>query len=120
MHELSIMQNVVEAALEAAQESHAIRVTSVKLRIGVLAGVVKDSLLFCYEVATQGTLLEGSSLRIEELPVIVDCAVCGMARTLPGVQSFRCPVCRTPATRLLQGRELEIESIEIEGAETPV
>lgn len=119
MHELSIMQNVVEAALEAAKQSGATRVTLVRLRIGVMSGVVQESLRFCHEVATLGTLLEGSRLEITELPAIIDCPACGCPRTLPNIQSFRCPVCQTPAARLLQGRELEIENIEIEIAEPP-
>lgn len=114
MHELSIMQNVVEAALETAQAEGATRVTAIHLRIGVLAGVVRNALEFCHEVATRGTLLEGSALHITELPVVIDCPQCAEPRTLTGVQSFRCPVCGAPARHLLQGRELEIESIEIE------
>ena len=114
MHELSIIQNVVEAATEAAQSAGASRVTIIRLRVGVLAGVVKESLLFCHDVATRGTLLEGSQLLIEELPVVIECAHCGCARTLVGIQNLRCPVCQTPAQRLLQGREMEIENIEIE------
>jgi Zn finger protein HypA/HybF involved in hydrogenase expression len=33
---------------------------------------------------------------------------------LEGVQSFRCPTCGEPCSDQRQGRELEIESIEIE------
>lgn len=120
MHELSIIENVVEAALEAARAESATRVTAVQLRVGVLAGVVRGALEFCYEVATRGTLLEGSALVITELPVVIQCSVCGEPRTLPGVQSFRCPVCGTPGLQLLQGRELEIASIEIESAAAAV
>lgn len=33
---------------------------------------------------------------------------------LPGIQRFRCPHCDTPSGDIRQGRELEIESIEID------
>jgi Zn finger protein HypA/HybF involved in hydrogenase expression len=36
---------------------------------------------------------------------------------LESLQSFRCPHCGEPATDLRQGRELEIESIEIDEVE---
>jgi len=34
--------------------------------------------------------------------------------TLDGVQSFRCPLCGEPSMDLRQGREMDIDSIEIE------
>jgi hydrogenase nickel incorporation protein HypA/HybF len=116
MHELSIIQEVVAAAVESAQQAGAVRVHTVKLRVGALAGVVKDSLLFCYDVASAGTLLAGSRLDIEELPVVIRCPQCHQDRELPGIQSFRCPVCGTPARDIVQGRELELTSIELEAA----
>jgi Zn finger protein HypA/HybF involved in hydrogenase expression len=36
---------------------------------------------------------------------------------LEGVQSFRCPKCGEPCSDMRQGRELEIDSIEIEDGE---
>jgi hydrogenase nickel incorporation protein HypA/HybF len=48
------------------------------------------------------------------LPVVIHCATCQQDRELAGIQSFRCPVCETSSFDLRQGRELEIESLEIE------
>ena len=47
-----------------------------------MSGVVKEALLFSYDLACEGTLLEGSSLVIEEIPVMVHCPTCGI-ETLP-------------------------------------
>lgn len=116
MHELSIVHGIVEAASDAARRSNALRVTAVHLRVGKLAGVVTDALLFSYDISTQGTLLEGSRLIVEELPVVIYCAPCNAERELPGIQRFRCPVCDTPSASIRQGKELEIESIEIDVA----
>ena len=114
MHELSIAYNLVEIAGQSAAEAGATRVTVVHLRLGALSGVVRDALEFCYEVATADTLLQNSQLIVEELPVKVYCAVCQQEVELASVQSFRCPQCETPSGDIRQGRELEIESIEIE------
>ena len=40
-------------------------VASVRLRVGRLSGVVPDAMLFCFELATAGTPLEGATLEIE-------------------------------------------------------
>ncbi len=86
----------------------------VRLRVGALASVVEDSLQFCYGIATEGTALEGSRLVVNVLPVVMHCVPCGADVELEGVQSFRCPKCGEPCFDLRQGRELEIEAIEID------
>jgi hydrogenase nickel incorporation protein HypA/HybF len=116
MHELSIAHSLVELAGSSAAAAGATRVRSVHLRLGALSGVVKGSLEFCYEIATADTLLAGSILIVQELPVVVHCAVCFWDVELASIQSFRCPACNTPSGDIRQGRELEIESIEIDVA----
>jgi hydrogenase nickel incorporation protein HypA/HybF len=89
-------------------------VKEVRLRVGALASVVEDSLQFCWELATEGSPIAGAALVIHMLPVIVHCDACGVDTEIAGVQSFRCPKCGELAADLRQGRELEIESIELE------
>ena len=83
-------------------------------RVGALASVVVDSLEFCWGLATEGTPLEGARLVVKTLPVVMHCAACAADVELEGVQSFRCPRCDQPSSDLRQGRELDIESFEIE------
>ena len=84
-----------------------------------LAAVVEDSLQFCYELATRETELEGSRLVVKIVPVVVHCAACEKDGELESLQSFRCPHCGEPAGDVRQGREMDIEAIEIEEAEVP-
>jgi hydrogenase nickel incorporation protein HypA/HybF len=114
MHELSIVSSVVETVTESLAAYPGARVLEVRLRVGALASVVRESLEFCYGIASEGTPLEGSRLVVNVLPVVVHCEACGQDSELEGVQSFRCPRCGEPCADLRQGRELEIESIEID------
>jgi hydrogenase nickel incorporation protein HypA/HybF len=121
MHELSIAYSLVELASQSAVEAGATRVRVVHLRLGALSGVVRGALEFSYEIAAADTLLAGSKLVVRELPIRVHCAVCAEEVELVSIQRFRCPQCDTPSGDIRQGRELEIESIEIdvpEGTET--
>jgi hydrogenase nickel incorporation protein HypA/HybF len=113
MHELSIAASIVEAVTESASAYPGARVKEVRLRVGALASVVEDSLQFCWELATEDSPLTGATLVILHLPVIIHCERCGIDSELDGVQSFRCPQCGEIAADLRQGRELEIESIEL-------
>jgi len=113
MHELSIAMGIVEAAMDEARQRN-VQVSAVHLRLGALSGVMKDALLFSYEVACQDTPLEGSRLLIEEIPVMVFCPQCKEKRVLESVQLFNCPECASPAGEVLQGKELEVYALEVE------
>ena len=113
MHELSIAMGIVDAAREEAQQ-RGVHVTGVHLRLGALAGVVKDALLFSYEVACQDTALQGSRLIVEEVPVAVFCPRCKERRELSSIQSFTCPECGSATRDILQGKELEVFALEVE------
>lgn len=113
MHELSIAMGIVDAALDEAKQ-RGVQVTAVHLRLGALSGVVKDALLFSYEVACQDTPLQGSRLIVEDVPVAVFCPQCNEKRVLLSVQSFTCPECNAPTMNILQGKELEVFALEVE------
>jgi hydrogenase nickel incorporation protein HypA/HybF len=114
MHELSIAASIVEAVTETAANYPGSTVKEVRLRLGALSDVVEDSLRFCWELTVEGTPLAGAALIVTSIPVVVHCARCNDDVELEGVQSFRCPRCGEPAADLRQGKELEIESIEID------
>jgi hydrogenase nickel incorporation protein HypA/HybF len=113
MHELSIANSIIDLASEVAASAGARRVTAVHIRIGSLAGVAAESLTFCYEVASRGTLLDGSRLVVESAPVVIHCPSCERDVELEDLLRFVCPRCGTPTADVRSGRELEIESIEV-------
>jgi hydrogenase nickel incorporation protein HypA/HybF len=112
MHELSVAQRLVGVVQEelAGQQ---VRVTVVNLRLGPLSGVVAEALLFCFDIATADTILQGAKLEIEEVAPVVYCPECKQERELPSIQMQRCPVCHTPTPQVVRGRELEIVSLEV-------
>jgi hydrogenase nickel incorporation protein HypA/HybF len=116
MHELSIAQSLVQSVSDSAERAEAKKVNKVFLRVGALSGVVKDAILFAYDIATKGSLLEGSELIVTELPVIIYCASpqCQTEHVINMTNGLRCPKCNTPSAFIRQGRELELEKIEIE------
>jgi hydrogenase nickel incorporation protein HypA/HybF len=120
MHELSIVSSIVDSVMTTLEAYPGARVQEVRLRIGALASVVEDSLQFCYGIATDGTPLEGSKLVVKIVPVVMHCERCGQDIEIASLQSFRCPRCDEPVSDLRQGRELEIESIEIDEVEEKV
>ncbi len=119
MHELSIAMGIVDAALDESQR-RGVQVSAVHLRLGALSGVVKDALMFSYEVACQDTPLQGSQLIVEDVPVVVFCPQCQQERALPSVQLFACPECGAPTMDVRQGKELEVFALEVQEEEEDV
>jgi hydrogenase nickel incorporation protein HypA/HybF len=118
MHELTLANSLVELASDYAQRNGALRVSSITIRLGVLCGISR-SLYFCFEPASRGTRCEGASLTIIESPLSVFCAHCNDAKTPRAVFNLRCPDCGRQTPKVLTGREMNLVSIEIEGALDP-
>jgi hydrogenase nickel incorporation protein HypA/HybF len=113
MHELSIAMSIVELAEEEAQR-RGVQINAVHLKLGALSGVVKEALLFSYEIACEETPLKGSRLVIEEVPVVVFCPSCRAQRSISSIQLFCCAECGTPTSEIVQGKEIEVSALEIE------
>lgn len=113
MHELSIALSIIEGVEQERERLDGAQVRAVHLKLGPLSGVVKDALLFSYEVACAGTALEGSRLEIEEVPITIYCPQCRREQPAMSIQLLCCGVCQTPGAEVRQGRELEVFALEL-------
>lgn len=118
MHEMSIAMSLIEVATEEAERLGNVSVEALRVRLGPLSGVVREALLFSYELAVEGTAIAGARLEIEDVPVIVFCQNCQTERHLLNIQHFRCPLCDQPTPNVLHGRELELTALEVTEMET--
>jgi hydrogenase nickel incorporation protein HypA/HybF len=117
MHELSIALSMIEMASEEAARRGAERVTALHLKLGPLSGVVREALTFSYNIACQGTPLEGSQLVIEDVPVMIHCLICDGDHVINTIQNLQCPKCGERGSQVIQGKELELVALELEQAE---
>jgi hydrogenase nickel incorporation protein HypA/HybF len=108
MHELGIASEIVALA---AERSAGAQVARVVLEVGVLSAVLPDALRFCFELASQGTELEGAELEVIELAGRARCLACGTELTL------RKPLgqcaCGCSELEWLSGDELRIREMEV-------
>lgn len=113
MHELSIALSIIEGVEEELARRQAAHVAAIHIKLGPLSGVVKEALLFSYEVACEGTPLEGSRLEIEEIPIVLYCALCRRTQPAVSMQRLCCAVCDTPSADIRRGSELEVYALEL-------
>ncbi|MBI5529074.1 MAG: hydrogenase maturation nickel metallochaperone HypA [Deltaproteobacteria bacterium] len=68
MHELGLTQDLVDLVTAKAVAEGVAKVISVRLMVGEFAGVEPDSVSFCFEVVSRGTVAENARLEIERVP----------------------------------------------------
>lgn len=113
MHEIGVITQAVNIAIEAAQSAGARRVKRIRLKVGEMSGVVPEALRFGFDVVVAGTLAEGAILDIEAVPVTCRCdSGCGVFTPVDYV--FTCPLCGRLSSDIATGQELDVAEVEIE------
>lgn len=105
--------SILGIVVDEAQKAGVGAVTQVCLCIGDLAGVEATTLAACFEMLSEGTVVDKARLVIKRIPATGTCTACGTAATGRG-RLLRCPACKTGSVRLATGREFYVESIEVE------
>ena len=112
MHELGVANEILDIALSEADRHAAKKVTSIRLRVGVLRAIEPENLSFLFEHLARGTPAEGALLEIVEEPVRIDCAACGVSEA----RAFKCecPRCHGPNVSVTGGDSLSILSLDVD------
>lgn len=110
MHEMAIAGAVLDSVIRHAGER---RVERVRLRVGHLRQVVPRALTFAWELASQRTVAEGSTLEIAAVPAAVRCRRCA-EESEPGGFPLACRLCGGVDVEVVRGEELEIEWLDVE------
>jgi len=113
MHELSIAQSVIEQVEQTARKEKAARVVTITLVIGALSGVEREALEFAFPLAAEKTRAAKAKLIIKEVPAQLTCRAC-RAKTDFKTTTVACPKCGSTDVEVSGGRDLIIQSIELE------
>jgi len=114
MHELSIVEALIEQVtreLHRAEQTG--RVVELNLAIGRLSGVHSGSLQFAFELLSPGSIVEGAQLNIKEPRAGCCCRDCGHTEPIEELVT-QCPRCGSANIVIEGGRELTLDSIELE------
>ena len=112
MHELGVASEILDVALSEADRHAAKKVTSIRLRVGVLRSIEPENLSFLFEHLARFTAAEGALLEIVEEPVRIECEACGVSEAR--AFKYECPRCHGPNVSVTGGDSLRILSLDIE------
>lgn len=113
MHEMSLVEAILESLEEMQKKNNWKRITRVTLNIGKMRQVIPEVMEFAYKTAISGTTLDGSELEIRSLDMRFVCSSCSMEWG-EDEMSFVCPFCSSTEVSMIQGMELEINTLEVE------
>jgi len=113
MHEFGITESILSIALDKAKEAEASKIRQINLVVGELAGFVPDCIQFYFDFLSKDTIAQETALHFESRPPELRCRNCGTAFH-PEDTLWSCPECQSRSVEVTGGRELYIESLEIE------
>ena len=113
MHELSLVQGVLNVALRAAEKGGAQRLLAVYVKVGAYSEVIPSYMEECFTLLSRDTMAQGAKLVVEEIPVTVRCNACGYEGGVARRQRC-CPVCGSEGITMLTGRECYVDRLEAE------
>jgi hydrogenase nickel incorporation protein HypA/HybF len=113
MHEMGVAQSVLDIVRGAVPPARAADVRAVRVRIGQMAGVLPESLDFCFGAIVMDTPFRSAYLVLERVPVTCVCAGCGLRFGSDG-PAFACPSCRAGRIRMVAGGELQVVDVELD------
>ncbi len=119
MHELSVCLALMSQVNRIAGEHGARRVDRIVLNIGPLSGIEPALLRKAFPLAAARTVAAEADLVIEEIPLRVECSICGK-ETEAAPNRLLCGACGDFRTRVTSGEEMTLASLElITAAESP-
>jgi hydrogenase nickel incorporation protein HypA/HybF len=115
MHEFSICQSLVADVLRelGKVKDKQARLKKVRILSGRYHRLVPASMKLAYKILTKNTPAEGSSLLVKSIPIKLKCRQCGWEGSTRDI-CFVCRKCGGAETDITGGRELYLDSIEVE------
>ena len=114
MHELSIVEALIEQAQrELTRAGQRGKVVRLELGIGRLSGVNSDSVRFAFDLLAPGTRVEGAEIVIREPKAVCRCRACNARVEIENLV-VHCPQCDSDDIAIEGGRDLMLQSIDVE------
>ncbi|MBW4666692.1 MAG: hydrogenase maturation nickel metallochaperone HypA [Cyanomargarita calcarea GSE-NOS-MK-12-04C] len=112
MHEIGLMQNILDTAVERAEQEGAHRIYMVEMRVGRAFGVAPKSLEMAFDVVKKGTIAEMAKLQVDYVPTVCYCSNCKI-EFQPTDLLYECPECHQAYCEVRQGKEFELASLDV-------
>jgi hydrogenase nickel incorporation protein HypA/HybF len=115
VHELSLCGAIAQIV---GRHAAGRPVSVINVRVGQLRQVVPDTLVYCWELVSEGTPLAGSRICVEAVPARMKCRACGREAEVGDLPVFACRACGRLDGEVTAGEEFLVTSLELAGSGT--
>lgn len=120
MHELGITESALNAALSAAQQAGATKISAVNFAMRLPTDFTQESVVFYFGMLSKGTPAEGAELSFTERQATLNCHNCGGATEPTDLLLAKvCPLCGSTSVEMDPASSLYPESIEVDTQPVP-
>jgi hydrogenase nickel incorporation protein HypA/HybF len=115
LHELPVIQSVLDLCIKHANVHAARKVITVTLRVGEASDLQEEWVQRYFDYLSKGTIAQGAKLIIERVPMVVRCKHCSQEVTvnLREAQEILCPQCNAREFEYVSGREYRVERMDV-------
>lgn len=114
MHELAITEAIVRIILQEVEKAHGSKVKRARIRVGALTGYDTTAIQFYYDILKKDNpVLAHSVLDAEKVFAKLICRDCRKT-TMVDDYTIVCPECGSFNTDEENGKEIFVESIDVE------
>ena len=115
MHELSLCKAIIDSINSEIKKlkTQPKQINVVRIVAGELHYIVKDNMELIFNELSKNTIMENSKLEILFKPLMYRCLKCGNEGEIIK-SNFYCIKCNSSDIDIISGKELYLESIEVE------
>lgn len=115
MHELPVTESILNIVINHAEKNAVKKVMAINLRIGRLSDLEDEWIQRYFDHLSKGTVAEGAKLKIERVPVRLQCNICATSYEVEktNIGDNACPGCGGNDGKMISGREYYIKDMEV-------
>lgn len=113
MHELSVVENIINIITNKSKKDGFNIVKHICLEIGELSCISIEALEFCFEITCKNTILEDAKIDIISVPGRGLCNSCGQKVAYKALYE-PCPLCNNYDITKLEGFDMRIKNIKVQ------
>ena len=114
MHEGNFTGQIVQAIMFELKKYPDHKPKRIKVKVGEMLHLDRESIKMHYLVLTKGTALEGAEIDLEEIPVNVYCWQCNRMGCVKDHHMPICSNCSSTDVEVMSGNEILVDSIDLE------
>ncbi len=115
MHELPVIQSILDIVIKHAEMNDVRKVIKIYLKVGVLSDLEDEWMQQYFDYVAKESVAEGATLEIERVPARMKCNACSFEfePDMKKDEKIVCPACGNEQCKLIAGKNYSVANMEV-------